>query len=122
MGASGMATVVRAADAFLASAPADVYVGVVTFSTAPKVVTAPTLNRAVVRAAIAGLKSKGETTLYDGIAAALTQLGTSGDRSFILLSDGGDTRSRHTLAQTLAALSTSGVRAQVVGCLLYTSD
>lgn len=115
MGASGMATVVRAADAFLASAPADVYVGVVTFSSAPKVVTAPTLNRAVVRAAIAGLKSKGETTLYDGIAAALTQLGTSGDRSFVLLSDGGDTRSRHTLAQTVTALSAFGVRAQIVG-------
>ena len=115
MGAAGMATVVRAADAFLASAPADVYVGVVAFSSVPKVITAPTLNRAVVRTAVAGLKSQGETSLYDGIAAALSQLGTSGDRSFILLSDGGDTRSRHTLAQTVAALSAFGVRAQVVG-------
>ena len=115
MGAAGMATVVRAADAFLSSVPADVYVGVVAFSSAPKVITAPTRNRAKVRTAIAGLRSKGETTLYDGIAAALAQLGTSGDRSFILLSDGGDTRSRQTLAQTLAALSTFGVRAQVVG-------
>ena len=31
------------------------------------------------------------------------------------LSDGGDTRSRRTLAQTVAALSAFGVRAQVVG-------
>jgi tight adherence protein B len=115
MGAAGMATVVRAADAFLASAPADVYVGVVAFSSVPKVITAPTLNRAVVRTAVAGLKSQGETSLYDGIAVALSQLGTSGDRSFILLSDGGDTRSRRTLAQTVAALSAFGVRAQVVG-------
>ena len=114
MGATGMATVVRAVDAFLASAPLDVYVGVVAFSTVPKVVTAPTLNRAVLRTAVAGLKSQGETSLYDGIATALSQLGTSGDRSFILLSDGGDTRSRRTLAQTVAALSTFGVRAQVV--------
>ena len=120
MGATGMATVVRAADAFLASAPPDVYVGVVAFSTVPKVVTAPTLDRAVVRTAVAGLKSQGETSLYDGIAAALSQLGTSGDRSFILLSDGGDTRSNRTLAQTVAALSTSGVRAQVVA--FKTSD
>jgi len=115
MGAVGMATVVRAADAFLASAPADVYVGVVAFSTVPKVIAAPTLNRALVRTAVAGLKSQGETSLYDGIALALTQLGASGDRSFILLSDGGDTRSRRTLAQTGAALSAFGVRAQVVG-------
>ena len=115
MGAAGMQTVVRASDAFLASAPADVYVGVVAFSSAPKVVASPTLNRAVVRAAIAGLKSQGETSLYDGIAAALSQLGTSGERNFILLSDGGDTRSSRTLAQTVAALSASGVRAEVVG-------
>ena len=115
MGATGMATVVRAADSFLATAPADVYVGVVAFSTVPKVVLAPTLNRAAVRTAVAALQSQGETSLFDAIAVALSQLGTTGDRSFILLSDGGDTRSRRTLAQTLAALSAFGVRAQVVG-------
>ena len=115
MGATGMATVVRAADSFLATAPADVYVGVVAFSTVPKVVAAPTLNRATVRTAVAALQSQGETSLFDAIAVALSQLGTTGDRSFILLSDGGDTRSRRTLAQTLAALSAFGVRAQVVG-------
>jgi len=115
MGVAGMATVARAADTFLASVPADVYIGVVAFSSLPKVVVNPTLNRAAVRTAIAGLKSQGETSLYDGVAAALTQLGTSGSRSFILLSDGGDTRSRHTLAQTVAALSAFGVKAQVVG-------
>lgn len=115
MGAIGMATVVRAADSFLATAPADVYVGVVAFSTVPKVVLAPTLNRAAVRTAVAALTSQGETSLFDAIAVALTQLGTTGDRSFVLLSDGGDTRSRRTLDQTLAALSAFGVRAQVVG-------
>jgi tight adherence protein B len=115
MGTAGMATVVRAADAFLASVPTDVYVGAVAFSTVPKVIASPTLNRATVRAAISRLTSQGETSLYDGLAAALAQVGTSGERSFILLSDGGDTRSRRTLAQTLVALSASGVRAQVVG-------
>ena len=114
MGTAGMQTVVRAADAFLASIPKDVYVGAVAFSTVPKVIASPTLNRATVRAALARLKSQGETSLYDGLATALTQLGTSGDRSFVLLSDGGDTRSRRTLAGTLAVLSASGVRTQVV--------
>jgi tight adherence protein B len=115
MGAAGMAIVVHAADAFLAAVPKDVYVGAVAFSTVPTIITAPTLNRATVRTAIGGLTAHGETSLYDGVHAALAQLGTSGDRSFILLSDGGDTRSRHTLAQTVTALSSSGVRAQVVG-------
>ncbi|HYO17315.1 MAG TPA: vWA domain-containing protein, partial [Dermatophilaceae bacterium] len=115
MGVAGMRTVVRAADAFLAAVPQDVYVGAVAFSTVPSVVASPTLNRVALRAAIAALRSRGETSLYDGVAATLTQLGTAGDRSFVLISDGGDTRSRRTLAQTLAALSVSGVRAQVVG-------
>jgi tight adherence protein B len=115
MGVAGMQTVVRAADAFLAAVPTDVYVGVVAFSTAPAVVAAPTLDRAAVRAAIVALRSRGETSLYDGLATALAQLGKSGDRSFVLISDGGDTRSRLTLAQTLATLSVSGARAQVVG-------
>jgi len=115
MAAAGMQTVMPAADAFLASVPAGVYVGVVAFSTVPKVVASPTRDRATVRAAIAGLKYQGETSLYDGLAATLAQLGTSGDRSFVLLSDGGDTRSQRKLSQTLTALSASGVRAQVVG-------
>jgi tight adherence protein B len=115
MGVAGMQTVVRAGDAFLAAVPKDVYVGVVGFSTVPTVVAAPTLDRAAVRSAIATLQSRGETSLYDGLATTLAQLGTAGDRSFVLISDGGDTRSRRTLAQTLSALSASGVRAQVVG-------
>ena len=115
MGAAGMQTVTGAANAYLASVPPDVFVGVVAFSTVPTVIASPTQDRAAVRAAIDGLKSQGETSLYDGLAAALTQLGTAGDRSYVLLSDGGDTRSQRTLAQTLTALSASGVRAQVVG-------
>jgi len=115
MGAAGMATVTQAANAFLASAPPDVLVGLVSFSDRPHAVVAPTTDRGALRKAIAGLKSSGETTLYDGIFTAISQLGTIGDRSFVLLSDGGDTRSRHTLAQATAALTSSGVRAEVVG-------
>jgi len=77
MGPAGMQTVVQAVNAFLAAVPTDVAVGVISFSTVPTVVASPTVDRAQVRAAIAGLKSHGETSLYDGIAATLTQLGTS---------------------------------------------
>ena len=115
MGLAGMQTVTRAAGAFLAALPPDVYVGAVAFSTTPTLVAAPTRDRASVKSAIAALRSSGETSLYDGLATALAQLGPSGDRSFVLISDGGDTRSKRTLAQTMAALSASGARAQVVG-------
>ncbi|GAA1254618.1 type II secretion system F family protein [Oryzihumus leptocrescens] len=115
MGASGMATVAQAVNAFLASAPPDVLVGLVSFSDRPHALVAPTTDRGAVRRAVASLKSSGETTLYDGIFTAIAQLGTIGDRSFVLLSDGGDTRSRHTLSQAAEALTSSGVRAEVVG-------
>ena len=35
--------------------------------------------------------SKGETALYAGVQDAVTALGTKGERSIVLLSDGGDT-------------------------------
>jgi tight adherence protein B len=115
MGLTGIQAVRHAADAFLASVPKDVYVGAVAFSTVPTVIASPTLDWARVRAGIAALKPRGETSLYDGVAVALAQLGTAGERSLVLVSHRGDTRSRRTLAQTLAAVSASGVRAQVVG-------
>ena len=40
---------------------------------------------------MASLRSKGETALYEAIQDAVKGLGTKGERSIILLSDGGDT-------------------------------
>ena len=114
MGAPGMATVRTAVAAFLKSVPDDVRVGVVSFSGKAVTNLAPTADHGKVQSAVNGLKSSGETALYDGVQLAVRTLGSKGERSILLLSDGGDTTSRSTQAAATAALKAGGVRAEAV--------
>lgn len=91
MGASGMATVRRAVREFLKEVPDDVRVGVVSFASTAGVDVEPTTDHAKVQRAVNGLRSGGETALYEGVQVAVRELGTEGERSIVLLSDGGDT-------------------------------
>ena len=54
--------------------------------------------------ALSGISAIGQTSLYDGIAAALDHLKQANrdKKVLILISDGGDNASTHTLAQVLA--------------------
>ena len=123
MEASGMATVRAAVKQFLADVPAGVKVGMVSFASTAGVDVAPTTDRAKVSRAVAGLESRGETALYEAIQDAVRALGTKGERSIILLSDGGDSvaeidggvageRSQRQAA--IRALKRAKVRAEVV--------
>jgi Ca-activated chloride channel homolog len=53
--------------------------------------------------ALSGISAIGQTSLYDGIAAALDhlKLGSLDKKVLILISDGGDDASKHTLAQVI---------------------
>lgn len=53
--------------------------------------------------ALSGITAIGETSLYDGLAAALEHLkqGTRDKKVLLLISDGGDNASKHTLAQVI---------------------
>jgi len=53
--------------------------------------------------ALSTINPIGQTALYDGMAAALNhaRLGTSDKRVIILISDGGDNASKHTLPQVI---------------------
>jgi len=53
--------------------------------------------------ALAEIKAIGQTSLYDGIATALEhiKLGSRDKKVLILISDGGDNASKHTLAQVI---------------------
>ena len=55
------------------------------------------------RQAMSEIRAIGETSLYDGIAAALDhlKLGNHEKKVLILISDGGDDASKHTLAQVI---------------------
>jgi tight adherence protein B len=123
MGASGMATVRAAVAAFLAEAPKDVAIGLVSFAGTAGIDVLPTTNRAKVQKAVNSLRSRGETTLYDAVSVAAQAMGPYDDRSIILLSDGGDTRStKASRASATASLQRHGVRAEVVAFKTADSD
>jgi len=53
--------------------------------------------------ALSGIRAIGQTSLYDGLAAALEHLkqGNRDKKVLLLISDGGDNASKHTLAQVI---------------------
>ena len=99
-----------AVDAFLAAAPDDVRIGLVTFAGRVSTVIEPTINHAEVEDALADVTLSRGTSVYDGIAAGVDALGTEGSRSLLLLSDGADTGSD----MTLEVLSREAAEAEVV--------
>ena len=111
---SGMATVRASVTQFLQSVPKDVKVGVVSFADKPNVDVAPTTDHPAVQAAVDGLRSSGDTALYDGLSLAIDTLGTNGDRTILILSDGKDTISTMKAQPAEQKLKASGIQAQVI--------
>jgi Ca-activated chloride channel family protein len=70
-----LAAAQQAANDFVDRLPAGVKVGLVSFSTAPRVVVAPTTDRAAVHTGIANLTAHGGTALGDAIATSLEAAG-----------------------------------------------
>jgi tight adherence protein B len=75
-----------------------------------------------VQAAVNGLVAQGETTLYDAMSLAGPAMAAYQDRSLVLLSDGGDTRSKATRAGATTSLQKYGVRAEIIGFNTADSD
>jgi tight adherence protein B len=117
MGRQGMTTVRAATASYLSAVPSDVLVGVVSFANTAGVDLAPTTNRRMVQQVADGLVARGDTSLYGGIQSAAKVLGTKGDRSIVLLSDGADTVAANQSAARQAAikvLKDAGIRVDVV--------
>jgi Ca-activated chloride channel homolog len=93
----------RAAQEFLGAVPRDIRVGAIAFNHRPRTLSAPTTERAAVRAALQRLQPSGGTATGEALAAALTilarQRGAEGSDSpppsaIVILSDGTSTRGR----------------------------
>ncbi|MDO7869289.1 type II secretion system F family protein [Nocardioides jiangxiensis] len=110
-----------AAKSYLASVPADVAVGIVTFDRSVHALLAPTTDRAAANRAVDGLELAHGTVLYDGIKAAVKQLGTEGQRTVLLLSDGRNTN-RTTLSSVTSAVSAAKVSLDAVALDQSASD
>ena len=117
MAGDGIAGARSAALSYMASVPADVRLGLVTFSAQPHVVLRPTTSRASFKNAVRSIQAGGETSLYDGIIAAVGALDrapTDSQRRLLVLSDGDDTSSTHTVADAINAVKSASVPADVV--------
>ena len=114
MGAQGIAAAQAAGNRYLDGMPKDVAVGLVTFSQEARVVVPPTQDRVAVRSALAGMRPGGNTALYDGILVALSALGTQGERSVVVLSDGADTSSTATIDAAGNGLKKAGASVDLV--------
>lgn len=110
----GIAGAQAAARDFLAHLPADVQVGLVGFANQATLLVPPTVDRAAVEIAVGMLKASGETSLYDAVQLAVRAAGPFGERHILILSDGKDTTSLATLAETTAELKAAGVRLDIV--------
>lgn len=114
MRGEGITGAKAAAIAFVDAVPADVTVGLVTFADTARVAVPPTKDKAALRRAINGLQPAGETSLYDGVLLGLRELGITGVRSMLVLSDGADTSSKAALPAVLTAAKASGTRVDTV--------
>ncbi|KRF17959.1 hypothetical protein ASG90_06455 [Nocardioides sp. Soil797] len=103
----------QAAVAFLDSAPADVYVGIVTFDADVETALEPTLDRTAAKAVVDGLELAKATRLNDGVIAAAELAGDEGQRNLLVLSDGRDT-SKTAESDVTEAIGDSGVIVDVV--------
>ncbi len=100
---------------FVARAPSRVQLGLMEFSTAPRLLVRPTTDRSRVLGAVATLRPEGETALYDAVVRGVEALGRHGDRRLLVLSDGADTRSTTALSDALEAGKESGAVIDAVG-------
>ncbi|WP_182375867.1 type II secretion system F family protein [Nocardioides sp. WS12] len=105
----------QAATTYLETVPPDVEVGIVTFDSSVNVALAPTTDRGAAETVIDGLTLRQDTLLYDGLVAAVTAAGTSGQRTMLVLSDGADTGSKASLDDVVAAVKENGTSVHIVG-------
>jgi tight adherence protein B len=105
-----------AATALVQRMPQGTRLGLVAFSTEPRVIQPLTDNHQQVRQAIARLGAEGDTALYDAVVLGSQLLkGEKGQRNLVVLSDGRDEGSRARLEGAIAAARKAGVTVYTVG-------
>jgi tight adherence protein B len=105
-----------AANAYAAAMKPGTRMGVVAFSTRPRVAQGLTSDQAQVQTAINGLQAEGDTALNDAVVLASRLLAKEeGQRNLVVLSDGRDDGSVATRKAAIAAAKKAGVIVDTVG-------
>lgn len=118
----GIVAARKAARGFLKAAPPEVKIGLETFADQPQIVAAPTIHRRGVSGGLHRLRPRGETALYDALLTAAENLGRSGQRRVIVVSDGADTVSHIRLAAAVDVLTHQHIAVEVVGLQTVEAD
>jgi len=105
-----------AAEAFTRAMRPGTRLGLVAFSTRPRIVQRPTIDHAAVRTAIRSLSANGDTALNDAVVISSGLLAREdGQRNLVVLSDGRDEGSRASPENAIAAAKKAEATAYVVG-------
>jgi tight adherence protein B len=105
-----------AADALVQRLQPGTQLGLVAFSTVPRVEEPLTDNHQRVRQTISTLQADGDTALYDAVARGSQLLGNEqGQKNLVVLSDGRDDGSKATLEGAVTAAKGAGVTVYTVG-------
>jgi tight adherence protein B len=105
-----------AADSFAQAMQPGTRLGLVAFSSQPRVVQRLTTDHGLVRRAIRSLEATGDTALNDAIVRASGLLaGEEGQRNLVVLSDGRDEGSKAGLPAAISAAGRADVTAYAVG-------
>ncbi|GAB3414621.1 VWA domain-containing protein [Flindersiella endophytica] len=103
-----------AVSAYASALPSDVRVGVVAFASKATVELRPTRDRQAVDTALASLRPRGGTSLYDAVLAAVRVADRAGASRIVVITDGNDSTSKATLTVTANTLARSGIRLDAV--------
>jgi tight adherence protein B len=101
--------------------------GLLTFDSKPRLLVPPTTDRTRLLGAVDGVRSGGNTALFDGVRSAVDAmtaagLGPDSQRRLVLLSDGEDTASTSSLSAARDLLKTAKIPADVVAFRYGTAD
>ena len=110
-----------AASSYLATVPANIYVGIVTFDDTVKRRLEPSLDRNAARSVLSSLALAKNTSLYDGVRTAVAMAGTEGQRTILVLSDGIDT-TKTTISQVTSGIKNAGVLVDAVALEQTSAD
>jgi len=117
MAGPGITAARQAAADYAKAIPADVELGLITFSETVKVDVVASTNHDLAPDALNDVTPKGDTALYDAVGSAVAQakkVSGADEKRLLILSDGSDTSSATTLDEAAAALRRSSVQADVV--------
>src|SRR5262245_4462800 len=105
-----------AAELFKTANPGDEFF-LVEFSDRPKIEVPFTTDSADVLKKVSRVRPAGRTSLLDAVQLALSQMkkARNSRKALVILSDGGDNRSRATLAQVKSAVAESDVQVYAMG-------